>query len=358
MPANTRGRKALYSRVKRKIYRKGLDALLVTDPGDLLYMTGFVPSPPSIMLITRKGPPVYIVDTMNGPLAYCRIRGLGGSEEAVICRDRFGRLGSILKERKIRSLGVDLGSLSAREYRALRGLAVELALKEACSVMEAFRQVKQEREIKVIRKAARETVRVWQEFKRTIREGLTEKELAANLDAMVRRRGYTNSFPTIVAAGANTAYPHACPTDKRLHKDEHVLVDFGIRVDGYCSDLTRTWDNGRINRQIRSFRDMVLKAGEDALNYIRPGAGIKEPAQKVNEYFREMGVERYVRHGLGHGIGISVHEKPFLGERAKGRFKKNMVVTVEPGLYKEGLGGIREEQMVLVTGKGCEVLTV
>ena len=357
MPVNAQVRKDRYAAIRRKLSGLGLDAFLVSGESDLLYMTGYAPVPPARLFIPRKGLPVYLIDPMNDALARKMIKGLGQRESVLAAKDRQEAVGSLLKDRKIRRLGISESGMSVREYKALVGGVRKLLPRDASSIMEEMRMVKNRHEISVMRKAAKETVSIWKEFSRRIRTGMSEKELAAELEAIIFGRGYTPSFPAIVAAGRNTAYPHACPTQKRLHKGEHVLVDFGIKLANYCSDLTRTWDNGRIDRQLRDFRKFVLEARDKAIGQIRPGLAVGSPAASANKYFESKGMGQYVRHSLGHGIGLCVHERPFLRGGGAGRLKKGMVVTVEPGLYSEGLGGIREEDMVLVTEKGCEVLT-
>ena len=357
MPVNAQARKDRYAAIRRKLSGLGLDALLVSGESDLFYITGYAPVPPARLLVPRRGLPVYLIDPMNDALARKMIRGLGQAESVLAVKDRQEALGALVKDRKIRKLGMNESGISVREYKALTGMARKLIPMDASSIMEEVRMVKNGREISVIRKAAKETVSIWKAFSRRIRTGKSEKDLAAELEAIIFSRGYTPSFPVIIAAGKNTAYPHACPTQKRLHKGEHVLVDFGIKLANYCSDLTRTWDNGRIDRQLRDFRKFVLEAREWAIGQIRPGRDVGSLAAGVSKYFENKGMGQYVRHTLGHGIGLCVHERPFLRIGGAERLKKGMVITVEPGLYREGLGGIREEDMVLVTEKGCEVLT-
>jgi len=358
MPVNPDARKQAYARIKKMLSGMGLDALLVSAGNDVIYLTGFSPTPPAMLLIPRKGTPAYLIDPMNGALAGKMIRGLGGHEKVLVEKDTYGALASLINKSNIRKLGINENSLSARAYRMLTGAIKRLRPEDASSLMGELRELKDRREISLIRKAARETVKIWKEFTPGIRTGMTEIQMRAALESIICARGYTCSFPPIVATGKNTAYPHACPTSRRLHRGEHVLVDFGIRVSNYCSDLTRTWDNGRINRQLRDLRRSVLEARDRALKDIRDGVNAGAPASKVNKYFEDIGFKRFVRHSLGHGIGLSVHESPFLRETSPEKLKKNMVVTVEPGLYSEGMGGMREEDMVLVKDKGCEVLTV
>ena len=144
---------------------------------------------------------------------------------------------------------------------------------------------------------------------------------------------------------------------RHLKKDDHLLVDFGIRVNGYCSDLTRIWAGGRIMRKIAQLRKHVRKARDQAIKKIKPGLSVGKLAKEANKYFKNNNVNKYIYHGLGHGVGLDIHEPPFLRDDSREKLKQGMVVTVEPGLYIPGIGGIREEDMVLVTKGGCEVLT-
>ncbi|MBD3296052.1 MAG: M24 family metallopeptidase, partial [Candidatus Omnitrophica bacterium] len=156
----------------------------------------------------------------------------------------------------------------------------------------------------------------------------------------------------------NTAFPHAVPTRRRFERDEPLLVDFGMRSGGYCSDLTRVYYKGRIDRKIRRLRDAVLRAKEAVITRVKPGVSIATLVRTVNEVFAREDCSRYALHGPGHGVGLDVHERPFLRAGDRSRLRSGMVFTVEPGLYIEGVGGVRVEDMVCVTPKGCEVLSV
>ncbi|MFH1878675.1 MAG: Xaa-Pro peptidase family protein [Candidatus Omnitrophota bacterium] len=331
-----------------------VDGLLVNDEKDVYYLTGYS-CPGAKLLLTEKGKKVYFIDKMNFSLASGVLKVL--RDVHIIPGQVMLNLKTVIREQKLKRIGINLKSLSAVEYINLFGDKSKLACHDMSSVIENMRDKKNGYEIGVIKKAAEETVKIWKKIKREIRTGMSEKDLAGLADIFVRGGGYENSFTTIAATGPNTAYPHAIATDRKLDKNEHLYIDFGVRYKGYCSDLTRTYYNGRINRQIRDFEKLVLKAQDMAIKRIKPGVAIGKVAVEVNTFFRKNGVGQYILHSLGHGVGLNVHEKPFLHELCGERFKKGMVVTVEPGLYKAGCGGVREEDMVLVTDKGCEVLT-
>jgi Xaa-Pro aminopeptidase len=307
-----------------------------------------------MVLILPKGKALYIVDNMNASLAEDRLEGINVD----IMRGAPLRvLSKAINDLRIKKLGIDTRNLTANVYIHLINKCKKTRMKDLAGILRTLREMKDSSEVTVLRKAARETVRIWDLLKKKIRPGISEKELCVLLDGIIVENGYTNSFPSIVAFGKNSAYPHAIPTNRKLAKNEHVLVDFGIVNNGYCSDLTRTWAKGRINRKIRELVKYVDLAQEEAIKKIKPGIRISSLAEYVNNIFTNNGLGEYIRHGLGHGVGMNVHESPFVGKISEGKLRSGMVITIEPGLYIAGVGGIRKEDMVLITNKGCEVLT-
>ena len=352
---------AAVKKIKTKLSRNIIDAFLITCESNVRYLLKFYLSS-SIFLVTRSRIPVYFVDSMNFTLARERLKHLNVE---VVRAD-----GSVLqafakyaKDIKIKKIAMDNGDLPLSLYNRLTKIIprtkyiFKTKSEDYTQIIGSLRVCKNSGEIKILRKAAKETVSIWGYAKRRIKIGMSEKEISKMIDLIILDKGYKNSFPTIAAVGANTAYPHAIPTSRRLKKGEHVLVDFGIKIDGYCSDLTRTLDKGRIDRQIQDFRKAVLMAQEKAIREIKPGVEIGALTQSANDEFFKHKLDKFLLHGLGHGVGLDIHEKPFLSGKSTVKLKEGMVVTIEPGLYKKGLGGIREEDMILVTKKGYEVLT-
>ncbi|MFQ5952727.1 MAG: M24 family metallopeptidase [Candidatus Omnitrophota bacterium] len=342
-------------KVKSRISRENLDALLVIEKCDIVYLAGFY-TPSVAMLVTRKGPPVYFVDPMNRALVDKVLKG-ANLRIMTVSKSATRAVAEFIKDSRIKRLGYNGDVLSVSDHKKLTRLLPNVRMKSAPFVIREVRKIKTPDEVRVLRKAARDTVRIWREVKKRIKTGMTEREIAAMIDVKVRERGYENSFPTIAAIGENSAYPHAVPVGRRLKKDEHLLVDFGIKLNGYCSDLTRIWAGGRIMRKIGQLRKHVHTAHDRAIQRIKPGVNIGALVREANIYFKNNNLGEYVCHGLGHGIGLDVHEAPFLRDGSREKLKEGMVITIEPGLYIPGLGGIREEDMVLVTKKGCEVLT-
>ncbi|MFH1846706.1 MAG: Xaa-Pro peptidase family protein [Candidatus Omnitrophota bacterium] len=353
--------KGVINQIRLRLRDIGIDAILVNSQYDIIYLTGFY-SPGVVLVIPAYERPLYFIDKMNRALAISRLK-----HEFLDIITGSGIIIEIIAEqiriKKIKNLGVGADSVSFLMYKNLcKSIPAVKIISERkgiyiTSIIKDLRKIKTAEEIDVLRKAAKETIRIWRKVKRNIKTGMNEKEIEGMVDSYIREKGYKNSFSTISAIGKNSAYPHAIAGHTKIKNQEHLLVDFGIRYHGYCSDLTRTWDNGRIDRKIKVFKRFVREAHDFAINNIRPGVQIGLLVKKVNSIFQKAGLGDFVLHGLGHGVGLNIHEEPFLRQTSQERFKRGMVVTVEPGLYEEGLGGIREEDMVLVTSKGCEVLT-
>jgi len=352
---------SVFAGIKRKLSLFKIDALLVSSPVNIRYLAGFF-THGALILVPAEGAPVYFLDGMNKTLGKKFIKAKGlyiVSSEKSPARN----LTDFLKSKGIKKLGLNDKNVTLERYndllKFLPGLKITSSAKHVnfSSILEGIREIKTASEIKIIRKAAGETVRIWKKVSRCITPGMTEQKIAGMIDTEIHARGYETSFQTIVASGENTAYPHAVPTTRRFKKNEHLLVDFGIKAEGYCSDLTRTLYNGRINPQIEDFRKFVSEAQKEAIKKVKPGVLLSSVAEGINKLFIRRGVREYILHGAGHGVGCEVHEEPFFRKNSKKRFKEGMVITIEPGLYKAGTGGVRFEDMVLVTEKENEVLT-
>ena len=346
--------------LQSKLPRGG--AFLLTLGSDINYFSHFYLGG-EMLMVPKKGKAVYFVDSMNRLLAERELKASGirvvsGKVSLLdLLSGSAGKMG-------IKKIFLDTGNISARFHaamvRRLKGVKLDSVLgsNSVRDILGRIRAIKSKQEIATLRFAARETVKIWKRASRKISPGMTEIEIARLVDVMVRESGYENSFPTIAATGVNSAYPHAIPGKRKLGKKEHVMVDFGIRHQLYCSDLTRIWGECRMNGQIKGLYENVREAQLKAIDMIRPGVSIKRTAEKINSLFVKRGLGNYIMHGLGHGVGLDIHESPSFGIRAEGEFEAGMVLTVEPGLYVPGKGGARIEDMVLVTPKGREVLTV
>ncbi len=237
--------------------------------------------------------------------------------------------------------------------RALRGMARLVPLKRSLA---ALRACKSRRELSVIRKGIALAEQAFRESLRAIGASTSEMALAAELDTTCRRMGAESlSFETIVASGKRGALVHAKPSRARI--SGVAVIDWGVVHEGYCTDCTRTIAFGRVPREIRKAHALVLSAQEKAFEATRPGVRAREVDRAARELIEKAGYGEFFGHGLGHGVGLEVHERPHVGKTSDDLLEEGMVFTVEPGIYLPGVGGVRVEDMVLVTRDGIELLT-
>lgn len=219
-----------------------------------------------------------------------------------------------------------------------------------------LRVLKDEEEIKRIQKSCEITAKGYTYIQRHFKEGVTEKELAFKLEVYLRKLGAEKmSFDPIIAFGKNSANPHYNPQDVKLKKNDVILIDSGVVYDGYCSDMTRTYLVGKVPPKMQKIYDLVAQIQKEAIKLCQVGTSLQSIEEATHTFFKKHGVDELFIHSLGHGLGIEIHETPRYS--AKGNIEAGMVLTVEPGLYIEGLGGVRIEDTLLMTPKGPKNLT-
>jgi Xaa-Pro aminopeptidase len=260
-----------------------------------------------------------------------------------------------------RKLGMESIRLSVKGYNQIleqiksSKLNVELISTEC--LVEKQRLIKSEKEIDFMRKALYLAESVFRLFVETIEPGMTEKEAAWNLEKMMREGGAEAvSFPVIAASGPNAALPHAIPGKRLFKHGEPLLFDWGIKLNGYCSDISRTLILGKVDDTFQKVFSTVRDAQRKAIDAIKPGISSKEIDQIARDHIDKMGFKGRFGHGLGHGVGLAVHESPRVSPLKERELLPGMVFTVEPGIYLPGWGGVRLENMVLVTQDDVEVL--
>ena len=240
----------------------------------------------------------------------------------------------------------------------LKGLSPEINLVPLNGLIEEMREVKSKEEIKAIEDAADLISEILDQVIRKLKPGMTEKEVAWEIEILARHGGAEGlSFPSIVASGPNSALPHAVPTDRKLGKNEPVIIDAGVRLNGYCSDITRTVFLGEPGAEFRNIYRTVRHAQVSALKEVRPSVDSTQLDRAAREVIDAAGFGENFGHGLGHGVGLAVHEPPKVGPRDPVKLQKGAVFTVEPGIYIPGKGGVRLEEMVLIEDGGPKVLT-
>jgi len=341
-------------KLKNILKKKGLDALFITNPVNVYYMSGFRTDASS--LVISKDVNIIITD-----FRYREDAEKIPDFTALTIEDNFKKtLNRALKELGVKKIGFEAGHLSYSGVQNLKAiLSREKILVEPLEgTVEEIRVLKDEAEIAEIKKAVGLAKTVLCSLKSHLRPGMTERALAKMLEGLILSHGGDgNAFDTIIASGKNSSRAHAYITDKRIEKDEHVFIDFGVKLNQYNCDLTRVFFLGKIQKLLHTAYDICMEAQERAIKKVRPGAPIKEIDRAARGYIASKGFGKFFGHSLGHGVGLSVHELPRIFSKSNQTLKPNMVFTIEPGIYLEGIGGMRIEDMVLVTEKGCEILT-
>ncbi len=255
-------------------------------------------------------------------------------------------------------VGFEADHLTYSAVRRLRRACRGQRLVAQRDLVGRIRRVKDELELRALRRAVRITDQAFARVVARVRAGMTEREIEFLLNTALRELGAEPAFPIIVAGGPNAALPHAQPSGRRLRPGDFLLVDMGARIDGYHADMTRTCIIGKPRERQKRFYRAVLAAQLAVIAEIRPGARAKDLYRIAQEAIAEHGLADVAfRHGLGHGVGLDIHEGPSLGAKSNDVLQPGMVVTVEPGVYDMRLGGVRIEDIVLVTETGCTRLT-
>jgi len=267
-----------------------------------------------------------------------------------------------VKDVRIRTLGFEQDyvtwDLHRKIQEELQALSSAVELVPLDGLVEEMREVKDPEEIRSLEAAADLISDVLDEMVDHLRPGMTEREIAWEIEGLAREGGAESlSFPPIVASGPNSAFPHAVPTDRKLGKNEPVTLDLGARLNGYCSDMTRTIFLGEPTPDFRTVYKIVRQAQLAALKEVRPLVESTHLDGLARQIIREAGFGDYFGHGLGHGVGLAVHERPRVGPRNPVKLQKGTVFTIEPGIYVPGKGGVRLEEMVLIENTGPRILT-
>ena len=281
-------------------------------------------------------------------------------------------LAKVLVDAKVKRVGFEANFTTFGQVHAVDKALKELKDKEPKDagpgsielvpledVLVNLRKVKDDHEIDLIRKSVGVAEEAFEAFRGEIKVGLTENHLAGLLVFELRSRGAANSsFPVIVAAAANSSLPHYRPGEALVQRDQPLLVDWGALYKGYCSDLTRALMVGRVSAAFKKIYSVVLEAQQEAIRFLRPGVTTQQADRVARDVIEKAGFGKEFGHGLGHGIGRDIHELPTMRKTGgEEELRPGMIVTVEPGIYLPGEGGVRIEDNVLITHSGCEVLS-
>ena len=341
-------------RIRQALGVSGVSALLETHLPNIYYLCGFTGDSGALLVESSS-----VTLFTDGRFTTQAKQESPGIRIHIHRRSLLEAVGEQLHRKKPRRVAVAPSRLSLAGWTTLKktsGKGVRWVPIEG--LVEDARAIKEPSEIAVIRDAARVGSEVMDEAIRFIRPGVTELEIAAEIGFRMRRKGASaESFPAIVAAGPRSALPHAHPTTRQIGKNELVVLDLGAILRHYCSDLTRTVYVGRAPSRVRRWYQAVLEAQEAARDALKNGVTAGAVDAAARSVLKRKGLGNYFVHSTGHGIGLEIHEDPRIARGQKKLLVTGNVVTLEPGVYIEGVGGIRIEDDAVVTPRGCEILT-
>lgn len=331
-----------------------MDAALITSEVNRRYYTGFVSSAGALLVTREKA--VLLLDS--------RYVEAGGKKvtdaEVVLMTDMARQLNELFEEYKVKTVGIESGYMTVESLYSLRKVLNVQMLDDPRlnSIILKHRCVKSEEEMAEIRAAQAITDKTFIHMLDLIKPGVSEKDLQLELDYYMLRNGATGlAFETILAAGANGSMPHAVPSDNVIKEGDFVTMDFGAAHNGYCSDMTRTVAVGKITEEQEKVYNLVLDAQLAAIDAVRAGV----PCNSIDKVARDMiygaGYEGRFGHGLGHSLGLEIHENPRFSMLCSDITEVGTVMSVEPGIYLDGRFGVRIEDIVMITENGCEVIT-
>ena len=347
-------------RLRRALLKTKAQAMLVTHLPNIRYLCGFTGS--SGVLACRLGPypggmqSAFFTDGRYTQQARDEVRR---ARVFIVEKPVLSAALEWLASHKFASVAIEADHVSVADLPAIeKGLGRGTQIQPTSRLVATLRMVKEPEEIKILRRAARVGAGLFDVARRKIRPGVTEASVAAAMEAAAREAGAEGmSFETIVASGKRSALPHGRASQAKVPRRGFCILDFGVILAGYCSDMTRTVSMGAPDRRALAMYDAVREAQQAGVSAVRPGATAEDVDRATRRVLDKAGFGRYFTHSSGHGVGLEIHEPPRLGQKQPDVLQPGMVITIEPGIYVPGRGGVRIEDMVVVTARGCEVLT-
>lgn len=344
-------------KLRTSIAEKELDALLLSQPDNLRYLSGFTGSSGWLLISGRNA--VLVTDFRYVEQA----RGESPDFEIIqIKKQLHDWLPGLVSDLGWHKLGFEANFVSYDSHHklseAIKTKQINLELIPTTGIVEQLRSIKEPEELGFITKAVELADAAFEQAKAIIRPGITEKEAAWEIEEILREKGGEGiAFEIIVASGPNSALPHARPTEKTICSGEPMLIDMGARISGYCSDLSRTLFVGRASKNLQEIYNIVLKAQATAIKGIESTMAASQADRLARNVIEQAGYGDAFGHGLGHGVGLAVHEFPTLNPSSSDSLADGMVFTIEPGIYLVGQGGVRIEDMVVLENGKARVLT-
>jgi Xaa-Pro aminopeptidase len=350
--------------LRERMSHAGPDTLWVIQPENRRYLSGFKAGDGQLtessgsLLITRTES---LLVTDSRYTTEAEIESVD-FEVVTLKKGLVEGLPGLLARLGTRRLGFEENHVTWGLHHELAGklkkLAPPVRLVPLKSLVEELREVKDREEVRAMEASSNLMSDILAEVFRTLKSGTTEKRVAWQIEGLAREGGVESlAFPSIVASGPNSALPHAVPTDRKIREREPITFDVGVRLDGYCCDMTRTIFIHGPSPKLKRIYKTVRKAQLAGLAEVRPGVDSTGPDSTAREIIRQAGFGDYFGHSLGHGVGLATHERPRLGPENPVKLKEGMVVTVEPGIYVPRLGGVRLEEMAVIEKRGARILT-
>jgi Xaa-Pro aminopeptidase len=340
-------------KLRRSFRQEEMDGYLVANEINMQYFTGFLGG--TRLLVPEEGACILYVSTVNYEAAKEYVRDIE-IEPIRIGDDVNDKVASQVKRLGLRIIGLD--RIDASAYLKLKEVMKDANIKPANKLVSSLRKVKDEEEQRRIGKASKLTSLGMKRAVEAIKAGMKERELASEIEYAMRRNGSDGTaFDTIVVSGVRSAFPHGGCGDREIADGDLVVIDIGAKCQGYCSDLTRTIVVGETSSKQEDLHKIVLSAQDKAMRQIKSGVKACIVDAKARDLIKKRGYGEYFVHSLGHGVGLEVHELPTLSPKSEEYLEGGNVVTVEPGIYIPGFGGIRIEDTVLVEKDGYEKLT-
>ena len=336
--------------LRNQMLSLNLQGIIISNPVNIRYLTNIQAE--GVLLVTRKEN-IFLTDgryiedvhntlTLFDEIVVYDIRGL--------TRDDYENFFMFCE-----NVGFEENYVTYAKYKEYMHKYKINSLVETENMIEKQRQIKDEEELESIKKACQITDECYAYILNYIKPGMTEKQIAREIDDYFYKNAEGTSFDTIVASGENSSKPHAIPSDRKIQNVDIITIDMGCKINGYCSDMTRTFFVGEVPSHVKPIYELVLKNQEQVLRDLRENSNTKQITKMVDNDFRLHNYD--LVHALGHGVGLDIHEAPVLGINSENILKENMVITNEPGIYIAGQFGVRIEDTVLITKGGCEALT-
>ena len=342
----------MIEQLKKKLVQLELDGIWIAKPENIRYLSGFTTPKDAKLLVTQNE--IYL---------YTDPRYTVQAKKEALVPFHIARFEAVYEHAKQFTIGKKIGfEADAVLYSSYEALSEYLGanLQSVTDVIEPMRISKNTNEVSNIHKAAQIADAALEAMLPKLEAGITERDFALELEFEMRKRGADSAaFEIIVASGERSAMPHGTASSRAMQNGDLVTIDWGAALNGYHSDCTRAYPIGEISEQLKHMYNAVLEANLLAIEHVKAGVGCKELDTIARDYLKTQGYDEAFAHSLGHGVGLAIHEAPTLSQRAEDKavLEAGTIVTIEPGVYLEGIGGVRIEDLLLVTEGGCEILT-